>query len=91
MHLLSFSPVDLVVLTDGVIATPDVKVLDSVVTQLRANAVACSFIHLGSRFHPQCSAGLVPYRDLLQYLASATQGSFVTNPGEVSSLDLGSS
>lgn len=77
---------DLVVLTDGIIATPDVNVLDSVVTQLRANAVACSFIQLGSRFHPHCSAGLVPYRDLLQYLAGATQGSYVTNPGDVSIL-----
>ncbi|XP_052124949.1 KICSTOR complex protein SZT2 isoform X2 [Frankliniella occidentalis] len=76
---------NLVVLTDGVIATPDVKVLDSVVTQLRANAVACSFIQLGSRFHPHCCAGLIPYRDLLQYLAGATQGSYVTNPGELKS------
>ncbi|XP_012282231.1 KICSTOR complex protein SZT2 isoform X2 [Orussus abietinus] len=68
----------LVVITDGIVGVADVHVLDSVVQQLRATTVACSFLHVGSTYHPHCAEGLVPYQDLLRFLAAATLGSYMT-------------
>ncbi|KAJ9595166.1 hypothetical protein L9F63_013524, partial [Diploptera punctata] len=68
---------NLIVVTDGVVASPDVNVLDSVLAQLRSGTVSCSFLHVGSPFHPHCCAGLVPYVDLLQFVADATCGAYL--------------
>ncbi|XP_014246112.1 KICSTOR complex protein SZT2-like isoform X2 [Cimex lectularius] len=71
---------NLIVVTDGMITLPDIHVLDSVLTQLRSNAVAVSFLHVGSQFHPHSSHGLVPYSELMQFIASATLGAYIPSP-----------
>jgi hypothetical protein len=63
--------------TDGVVASPDVNVLDSVLAQLRSGTVSCSFLHVGSPFHPHCCSGLVPYVNLMQFVADATCGAYL--------------
>jgi hypothetical protein len=78
----------LIVVTDGVVASPDVNVLDSVLAQLRSGTVSCSFLHVGSPFHPHCCSGLVPYVDLMQFVADATCGAYLNMiPEIVSSLN----
>ena len=77
LFLLFFIVTDLIVVTDGVVASPDVNVLDSVLAQLRSGTVSCSFLHVGSPFHPHCCAGLVPYVDLMQFVADATFGAYL--------------
>ncbi|XP_048511777.1 KICSTOR complex protein SZT2-like isoform X2 [Athalia rosae] len=69
---------NLVVVSDGIVGVTDVHVLDSIVQQLRASTVACSFLHVGSTYHPHCSNALVPYQDLLHFLATATLGNYMT-------------
>ncbi|XP_046747125.1 KICSTOR complex protein SZT2-like [Diprion similis] len=69
---------NLVVVSDGIVGVTDVHVLDSLVQQLRASTVACSFLHVGSTYHPHCSNALVPYQDLLHFLATATLGTYMT-------------
>lgn len=41
-------------ITDGVFALPDASAVDSLLAQLRASTVCCSFIKLGSGFHAHC-------------------------------------
>lgn len=53
--------------------------LESVIQQLRATTIACSFLHVGSSYHPHSANGLVPYPDLLRFLATATLGSYMTD------------
>ncbi|KAK7862806.1 hypothetical protein R5R35_004159 [Gryllus longicercus] len=77
---------NLIILTDGIIAVPDVHVFDSVLTQLRTNTVACSFLHVGSLFHPQCCKGMVPYADLMHFIATATFGTYMTTIPEITSV-----
>ncbi|RZF32789.1 hypothetical protein LSTR_LSTR011435 [Laodelphax striatellus] len=74
---------NLIVITDGMITLPDIHVLDSVLSQLRNNAVAVSFLHVGSQFHPHCALGLVPYVELMQFIALATTGSYIPSPPAV--------
>lgn len=59
------------------ISLPDINVLDLVLTQLRTNAVAVSFLHVGSQFHPHCAQGLVPYSELMQFISCATFGTYI--------------
>ncbi|XP_043487708.1 KICSTOR complex protein SZT2-like isoform X1 [Polistes fuscatus] len=68
----------LIIITDGIVSTTDVHLLDSIMQQLRATTVACSFVHVGSMYHPHCADGLIPYQDLLCFLAAATLGSYMT-------------
>ncbi|XP_076247853.1 KICSTOR complex protein SZT2 [Calliopsis andreniformis] len=67
----------MVIVTDGIVGTTDVHVLDSVIQQLRATTVACSFVCVGSTYHPHCADGLVPYQDLLRFIARATLGTYM--------------
>ena len=41
-------------ITDGVFALPDASAVDSILAQLRASTVCCSFIKVGSGFHAHC-------------------------------------
>lgn len=79
---------DLVVVSDGIVGVTDVHVLDSIVQQLRASTVACSFLHVGSTYHPHCSNALVPYQDLLHFLASTTLGNYMTFVPQIVSIHL---
>lgn len=68
---------DMIIVSDGIMGTTDVHALDSVIQQLRATTVACSFLHVGSTYHPHCADGLVPYQDLLYFMARATLGTYI--------------
>ncbi|XP_066587997.1 KICSTOR complex protein SZT2-like [Prorops nasuta] len=81
----------LIVVTDGIIGATNIHVLDSIIHQLRSTTVACSFLHIGSPYHPHCGDGLIPYQDLLYFLATATLGSympFIPNSKEANILDM---
>ncbi|XP_076387408.1 KICSTOR complex protein SZT2 isoform X2 [Megachile rotundata] len=67
----------MIIVSDGIVGTTDVHVLDSVMQQLRATTIACSFLHVGSTYHPHCADGLVPYQDLLHFIARATLGTYM--------------
>ncbi|XP_053983197.1 KICSTOR complex protein SZT2-like [Hylaeus volcanicus] len=68
----------MIIVSDGIIGTTDVHVLDSVIQQLRATTVACSFLRVGSTYHPHCADGLVPNQDLLYFIAGATLGTYMS-------------
>ncbi|XP_076669350.1 KICSTOR complex protein SZT2 isoform X3 [Andrena cerasifolii] len=67
----------MIIVSDGIMGTTDVHALDSVIQQLRATTVACSFLHVGSTYHPHCADGLVPYQDLLYFMARTTLGTYI--------------
>lgn len=69
---------DMIIVSDGVVGNTDVHVLDSVIQQLRATTIACSFLHVGSTYHPHCADGLVPYQELLHFIARATLGTYMS-------------
>lgn len=75
--LPNYFVVDLVVITDGMIAMPDSDTLDSVLNHMRYNDIACNFIHVGSQFHPHCGFGFVPYAEIMQLISVATNGSYL--------------
>jgi hypothetical protein len=72
-----------VILTDGVISVPDGRYLDNILSQLRYNTVSCSFIQLSSAFHPHLCHGVLPYADLMRFIASATCGAFLSEAPDV--------
>ncbi|XP_014220610.1 KICSTOR complex protein SZT2-like isoform X1 [Trichogramma pretiosum] len=76
--LPEYSCAQLVIISDGIVGINDVHALDSVIQQLRATTIACSFFHVGSSYHPHTANGLVPYPDLLRFLATATLGTYMT-------------
>ncbi|KAK0161678.1 hypothetical protein PV327_008097 [Microctonus hyperodae] len=79
---LSLLPINscahLVIVSDGIVGITDTYALDSVIQQFRASTVACSFIQIGTAYHPHCANGMVPYQDVLCFLATATLGSHMT-------------
>lgn len=68
----------MVIITDGIVGIKNAHTLDSIIQQLRATTVACSFLHVGSMYDPHCADGLVPYQDLLYFIAAATLGSYMS-------------
>ncbi|XP_023246457.1 KICSTOR complex protein SZT2 [Copidosoma floridanum] len=68
----------LVILSDGIVGVNDIHVMESVIQQLRGTAISCSFLHVGSSYHPHSANGLVPYTDLLRFISLATLGSYMT-------------
>ncbi|CAL4100629.1 unnamed protein product, partial [Meganyctiphanes norvegica] len=68
-----------VVITDGVISLPDATMFDSLLVELRNQTIACSFLQLGSLYHPQASLGYIPFSDLMQFLATATCGAYLVD------------
>ncbi|XP_047479590.1 KICSTOR complex protein SZT2-like isoform X5 [Penaeus chinensis] len=71
------SSAGIVVITDGVISLPDATMFDILLVQLRNQTIACSFLQLGSVYHPQASLGYVPFSDLMHFLATATCGAYL--------------
>jgi len=69
---------DMVIITDGIVGIKNAHTLDSIIQQLRATTVACSFLRVGSMYDPHCADGLVPYQDLLYFIAAATLGSYMS-------------
>ncbi|GFT28929.1 KICSTOR complex protein SZT2 [Nephila pilipes] len=73
------SSAGIVVITDGILNFPTCKSLDSLLTQLRNNTIACSFLQLGSSFHSFSSFGRVPYKELMEFIATATCGAYFSS------------
>lgn len=69
---------DMIIVTDGIVGIKNAQTLDSIIQQLRATTVACSFLCVGSTYDPHCADGLVPYQDLLYFIAAATLGSYIS-------------
>lgn len=74
---------DIIVVTDGVVALPDVNIMESLLMQLHYDSTAVSFIKVGSSFHPHVSAGYVPYNDVLNFLSHSTMGTCLCLSSEV--------
>lgn len=70
---------DILVITDGVVAMPDSNVMESLLYQLHYDGISLSFLKVGSSFHPHSSAGYVSYTDLLHFLSHTTLGSYLEN------------
>lgn len=58
----------------------DLNLFDSLLAQLRSSTIACSFLRIGQTQCARCSFGLVPHMELLQFIASATFGTFIGDP-----------
>lgn len=76
LTLLFFFFLGIIVISDGVLSFPNCKSLDALLTQLRNSTIACSFIQLGSPFHPFSSFGRVPYKELMEFISTATCGDY---------------
>ncbi|CAL1272334.1 unnamed protein product [Larinioides sclopetarius] len=70
------SSAGIVVITDGILNFPTCKSFDSILTQLRNSTISCSFIQLGSPFHSFSCFGRVPYKELMEFFATATCGAY---------------
>ncbi|GBN34022.1 KICSTOR complex protein SZT2 [Araneus ventricosus] len=70
------SSAGIVVITDGILNFPTCKSLDTILTQLRNSTISCSFIQLGSTFHSFSCFGRVPYKELMEFFATATCGAY---------------
>ena len=68
--------VGVVVITDGIVGLPEASLFESLMTQLRHNTIACSFIPVSPGFSVATGLGQVPYPELLQFLATATFGAY---------------
>lgn len=77
------SSLKIVVVTDGMIAAPDINSLDNLLSQLRKDTIALSFIKLSSLFHPQSGLARVPYEELMEYMALSTYGAYLPMAKEV--------
>ncbi len=64
------------VVTDGIVGLADASLFESLMTQLRHNTIACSFIPVCAGFQVGSGLGQVPYQELLQFLATATFGAY---------------
>ena len=63
-------------ITDGLIALPDPSLFDTLMSELRHTAIACSFILNGCEFHASLGWGHVPHTELMQFIARATFGAY---------------
>ncbi|CAM1294268.1 SZT2 (predicted) [Pycnogonum litorale] len=70
----------IIIITDGMLGLPDVSLIDSLLTQLRNSSVSCSFLQVGSQYHPYSCYGLIPNTDLMQFIAKATLGTHIHVP-----------
>ena len=80
LHLLpENSTTGIVIISDGMLSLPNSSMLESMLTQLRNNTIACSFIQVGSSPHPDSCLGYLPYTDLMQFISIATFGAYLPN------------
>ncbi|XP_038066587.1 KICSTOR complex protein SZT2-like [Patiria miniata] len=68
----------IICVTDGVTAMPDIASTNHLLTQMRNSTVACSFLQVGKGFHPHCSFGYIPHTEIMQFIATATFGAFLS-------------
>ena len=87
LHLLpENSTTGIVIISDGMLSLPNSSMLESMLTQLRNNTIACSFIQVGSSPHPNNCLGYLPYTDLMQFISIATFGAYLPNCPPIVSL-----
>ncbi|XP_071849509.1 KICSTOR complex protein SZT2-like isoform X4 [Apostichopus japonicus] len=73
----------IVVITDGVIGVREDPILNNALAKLRDSTIACSFIQVGHGFLPHSAFGYIPHTEIMQFIATATQGSFLDQCPEV--------
>ncbi|XP_052774284.1 KICSTOR complex protein SZT2-like isoform X2 [Mya arenaria] len=66
----------LVVITDGCLGVPDATLFEFLLTQLRTSTISCSFLRIGEERSPFCHFGHIPHTELMQFIATATHGSY---------------
>ncbi len=66
---------------------PDIRALDDLLSQLRKDTIALSFIQTSSVFHPNTSLTRIPYQELMEYMALSTYGAFLAKVPEVDTQD----
>ncbi|RWS27289.1 protein SZT2-like protein, partial [Leptotrombidium deliense] len=67
----------IVMITDGMFGLPNASVLEILLTQLRNNTIACSFLQIGSNPSPFSCIGYVPYTEIMKFLSTATFGAYL--------------
>uniref|UniRef100_A0A915DUR7 Protein SZT2 n=1 Tax=Ditylenchus dipsaci TaxID=166011 RepID=A0A915DUR7_9BILA len=69
---------NVVILTDGVCGIPDLQALQNILSQLRSNTIAVSFIQLRQSSLSGPVLGHVGFPQLFRFLSAATFGKFLT-------------
>uniref|UniRef100_A0A0N7ZXW0 Protein SZT2 n=1 Tax=Daphnia magna TaxID=35525 RepID=A0A0N7ZXW0_9CRUS len=78
------SSAGIIIFTDGVFGTTDAGWSEALLSQLRHNTIACSFVQVGSRTcHPASSEGFLPNNDLMEFVASTTFGTCLSGAPHV--------
>ncbi|CAF0736616.1 unnamed protein product [Adineta ricciae] len=79
----------LVIITDGILDVPNITAFETVMRQIRARIISCSFVQIGSNNQrqqtinskvlkpPTSSLGHVPNEELLKFISLSTFGSFI--------------
>ena len=87
-HICSCLCAGLVVVTDGCLGVPDTNLFEFLLTQLRTSTIACSFLRLGEDLSPFGHFGHIPHVELMQFIATATFGSYFDNCPDVVTVSL---
>jgi len=66
----------LVLITDGCLGMPDANLFEFLLTQLRTGTISCSFLRVGTDNSVFRQFGHVPHTELMQFIATATYGSY---------------
>lgn len=80
--------VDILVITDGVVAMPDSNIMETLLFQLHYDSIAVSFIKVGSTFHPHSSAGYISYTDLLNFFSHSSMGVCLESSPDIVSIGI---
>ena len=70
------STAGIIVLTDGYLGLSDTPLFESMMTQLRNNTTACSFIKVGGPYCSNSGFGRVACTELMQFIATDTFGAY---------------
>uniref|UniRef100_A0A8C4QMF7 SZT2 subunit of KICSTOR complex n=1 Tax=Eptatretus burgeri TaxID=7764 RepID=A0A8C4QMF7_EPTBU len=79
----------IIMITDGVTSMADVNYCDTLLTQIRINSIACSFVQVGNPYSYDQNFGHVSNVDLMCFVASATGGTYMKSCPDVSIDPLG--
>lgn len=73
-------------ITDGCLGVPDANLFEFLLTQLRTSTIACTFLRIGENRTPFGHFGHIPHTELMQFIATATFGSYFDTCPDVVSL-----
>uniref|UniRef100_A0AC35U605 VWFA domain-containing protein n=1 Tax=Rhabditophanes sp. KR3021 TaxID=114890 RepID=A0AC35U605_9BILA len=71
------TPSNIIIISDGVCGVPDIKAVQTILTQLRGCTVSCSFIDLQNKNEEDPCFGHMSYPEVFQFFAGATYGTFM--------------